>query len=68
MSGGSEEGVCIYHSPDVLFSSGTRLVPTMDWWPDSRADTLSQCWTGNGNFIAVVTARDVHIPAGESGS
>lgn len=68
MSGGSEEGVCIYQCPDALFSSGTRLAPTMDWWPASRAATSNQCWTESGNFTAVATARDVHIPAGESGN
>lgn len=68
VSGGSEEGVCIYQCPDALLSSGTRLAPTMDWWQGSRAATSSQCWTGSGNFTAVATARDVRIPAGESES
>lgn len=52
----------------VLLSSGTRHAPTMDWWRGSRAATLSQCWIGSGNFIAVATGRDAHIPAGEPGS
>ena len=40
----------------------------MDWWQGSRAATLSQCWIGSGNFTAVATARDAHIPAGEFSS
>lgn len=52
----------------VLFSSGTRRAPTMDWWQGSRAATSSQCWIGSGNFTVVATARDAHIPAGEFSS
>lgn len=40
----------------------------MDWWQGSRAATSSQCWIESGNFTAVATARDAHIPAGEPGS
>ena len=39
----------------------------MDWWQGSRAATSSQCWIASGNFTAVATARDAHIPAGEPG-